>query len=205
MDLKRGIPLFLVFITGVLMTLQYFVPHPVSGVLYDYAISWSRAISSMAYVVAVISFLRFHTRRLKSKNYAPYSTVALFAFFSMVLIGFIGGTGKDSLFQTLYSNVMVPLQATTFSLLAFFMASAAYRAFRIRGLEATVLMITAFIVIIGTTTVGNYIPHSSEIVEWIMAVPNLASKRGILIGVGLGVVATSIKIILGIERSWVGG
>ncbi|MGB9824806.1 MAG: hypothetical protein ACPLN0_01405 [Candidatus Hydrothermia bacterium] len=205
MDLKRGIPLFLVFITGVLMTIQYFVPHPVSGVLYDYSISWSRAISSMAYVVAVISFLRFHTRRLKNKNYAPYSTVALLAFFSMVLIGFIGGTGKDSLFQTLYSNVMVPLQATTFSLLAFFMASAAYRAFRIRGLEATVLMITAFIVIIGTTTVGNYIPHSSEIVEWIMAVPNLASKRGILIGVGLGVVATSIKIILGIERSWVGG
>lgn len=205
MDFKKGIPLFLVFITGVLMTFQYFVPHPVSQSLYDYAIKWSRAISSMAYVVAIISFLRFHSRRLKNKNYAPYSGLALVAFFSMVLIGFIGGTEKGSLFQKMYQNVMVPLQATTFSLLAFFMASAAYRAFRVRGLEATILMITAFIIIIGTTTVGNYIPHSSEIVEWIMAVPNLASKRGILIGVGLGVVATSVKIILGIERSWIGG
>ncbi|WP_205006651.1 hypothetical protein, partial [Escherichia coli] len=62
MDFKKGIPLFLVFITGVLMTFQYFVPHPVSQSLYDYAIKWSRAISSMAYVVAIISFLRFHSR-----------------------------------------------------------------------------------------------------------------------------------------------
>jgi len=202
---KRTIPLAIVFITGVLMTLQYFIPHPVSQKIYDVSLEWVIGISSMAYAMAVISFLRFHSRRLKDKDYAPYSAVALISFLAMALIGFIWGTGEGSLFQNIYMNVMVPLQATTFSLLAFFMASAAYRAFRIRGVEATALMITAFIVIIGTTTVGNYIPRSSEIVEWIMAVPNLASKRGITIGVGLGVVATSIKIILGIERSWVGG
>uniref|UniRef100_A0A7V3ZZE7 Uncharacterized protein n=1 Tax=candidate division WOR-3 bacterium TaxID=2052148 RepID=A0A7V3ZZE7_UNCW3 len=187
------------------MTIQYFVPHPTSQNVYDTSLMWSRAISSMAYVMAIISFLRFHTKRLKNKNYAPYSLVAILSFTAMVLIGFIGGTAKDSLFQKIYENMMVPLQATTFSLLAFYMSSAAYRAFRIRGVEATVLMITAFIVIFGTTTIGNYVPKMNEIVEWIMAVPNLASKRGIIIGVGLGVVATSIKIILGIERNWVGG
>ncbi len=203
--LEKRIPLLIVFILGIIMTLQYYVPHPVSQGIYDTSLKWVRAIASMSYIMAIISFLRYHYRRLKSKEYAPYSSIAIIAFVSMVLIGFIGGTGDESVFQRIYSNMIVPLQATTFSLLAFYMSSAAYRAFKIRGVEATVLMITAFVIIFGTTTLGNYVPKMNEIVEWIMAVPNLASKRGILIGVGLGVVATSIKIILGIERNWVGG
>jgi len=114
-------------------------------------------------------------------------------------------TGVFTIFAKMYLNVQVPLQATTFSLLAFYMASAAYRAFRVKGLEATLLLITAFIVMFGVTTIGNYIPFIPKLTEWLMAVPNLASKRGILIGVGLGMISTSLKIILGIERNWLGG
>ncbi len=54
-------------------------------------------------------------------------------------------------FDYLFNNAFMPLSATMFSLLAFFIASAAYRAFIIRSFESNLLMITAVIVMLGRT------------------------------------------------------
>ena len=109
-------------------------------------------------------------------------------------------------FKWLFDNVMVPLDATMFSLLAFFMASAAYRTFRARTPEATVLLIVAVIVMLGRVPIGEMLyKQMPQVSEWFMMVPTIAAKRGILFGVALGSIATSLRIILGIERSHLGG
>jgi hypothetical protein len=102
--------------------------------------------------------------------------------------------------------------ATMFSLLAFFIASAAFRAFKARNVTAVLLLATAFIVMLGRVPIGALITRSlpenmqlGSIVEWILNIPNMAAQRGILMGVGLGMIATAIKIILGIERGYLGG
>jgi hypothetical protein len=106
----------------------------------------------------------------------------------------------------MFDNVQVPADATMFSILAFFIASAAYRTFRARTPEAAILLVSAIIVMLGRVPIGvlisDWIPWFSQ---WLMAVPNLAAKRGILLGVSLGAIATSLRIIFGIERSYLGG
>ena len=51
---------------------------------------------------------------------------------------------------------------------------------------------------------GEHIGFDS-ITEWVMDKLNMPVRRAILIGVYLGIIATSIKIIFGYERTYLGG
>jgi hypothetical protein len=104
------------------------------------------------------------------------------------------------------------MQGTMFSLLAFFIASAAFRAFRIRTFEAGLLAAAALIVMLGRVPIGDvltqWLPEPirlQPVQEWILNVPQNAAKRAILIGAALGVMATGLRVILGIERSYLSG
>jgi hypothetical protein len=162
--------------------------------------------------------MRVHQDKIKRKRENwPYSYVLIISFAVSSIIGLFGGV-EGELFlptniagiqfdiQTLYLNIIVPLGSTMFALLAFFMASAAYRAFRARSVESSLLLSAAFIIMIGVLPLADRIStHLPSFAQWIMDIPNVAAKRGITFGIALGAIATSLKIILGIERSWLGG
>ena len=118
-----------------------------------------------------------------------------------------------------------------FSLLAFFMASAAFRAFRAKSVPASLLLISAFFVMLGRVPIGafvgdwlsvivmpilsilpapliSWIPEGSkwfsELAGWIMNVPNAAGQRAIMMGAALGMVAASVRIWIGLEKEHLG-
>jgi len=117
---------------------------------------------------------------------------------------FIGGNLTNYFYYEFFFNIMIPIQATMFSMLAFYIASAAYRAFRARSLLASILLVAALIIMIRFVPLGPISNWVSDLSAWILKVPNMAAKRAIFIGVGLGMVATAIKVLLGIERSYLG-
>jgi hypothetical protein len=141
--------------------------------------------------------------------------VTLAALLFMTVIGLFSPDALQNtkgLFMKMYFYVLSPVQATMFALLAFFIASAAYRAFRAKTLLATLLLLSAAVVMLGRVPIGDmltgWLPEGlrfSDIAKYILDYPNTAAKRAIYIGVGLGIAATSLKIILGIERTWLGG
>ncbi len=217
--MKRGLPLFLVFIFGIAGTITFLMPHPIVQSSDEFIRNeFLRILAAFALVLGLGSLLKVHMDKIKRKRENwQYSWVLIGTFIVTSIIGLFGGVegtgplptqiGSFSFnIWTIYWHVVVPLGATMFALLAFFMASAAYRAFRARSTEATLLLASAFVVMIGVLPLGDKIsPHLPSFAQWIMDVPNVAGQRGIQFGVALGALATALKIILGIERAWLGG
>jgi hypothetical protein len=110
-------------------------------------------------------------------------------------------------FGWVYSYTLVPLQGTMFAILAFFIASAAYRSFRARSREAAVLLVAAVIVMMGRVPLGRiYVADQrgplqldSECLERVRAARHFDRRQPRC------AVALSFKIIFGVERSYLGG
>ncbi len=104
----------------------------------------------------------------------------------------------------IYNKFFVPLQSTMFSLLAFYVASAAFRAFRARSIEATLLLVAGCIVMLGQVPIGDELTggYASRAQAFLMTYVTKAGLRAIIIGATLGGLATGLRIVLGIERSY---
>ena len=208
--MRRQVPLALCFVFGVVMVLIEFSPHPYSKSLYNEVINWSLIIGPFALVLGVATLVQTHWIRIRRRaEYWQYSFVVFIGMIVMVAIGIPFGPSHKA-FKWLFKYIQVPMDATMFSLLAFFIASASYRAFRARTLEATLLLVAALIVMIGNAPIGDFIWNKimpfgdnlpSTVRQWILENPNLSSRRGVILGVSLGIISQSIRIILGIERS----
>jgi hypothetical protein len=113
---------------------------------------------------------------------------------------------NKTMFQFLFDYVYFPLSATIFALLAFFVASAAFRAFRAKNVHATLLLVAAVIVMIGRVPVGGQIWQGFPwLQEWLMTWPNTAGQRAIQMGAAIGMIATGLRVIFGIEKPYLKG
>jgi len=173
--------------------------------------SWFGILAVFAFLLGGASLVRTHGRRVKAKARDwRYSLVTLVSFFTVLIVGFLklGGppgltgdpTDSSSWLELIFGSVLSPLHATLYSLLAFYVASASYRAFRAKSLETAVLLGSALMVLLGRIPVGVTLLRFDSLSLWLLKVPNTAGQRALMIGVALGVVALAVRLVLGLER-----
>ncbi|HET9327705.1 MAG TPA: hypothetical protein VFQ05_13145 [Candidatus Eisenbacteria bacterium] len=218
--MKRELPLMITAAVGLFMILSFFVPHHVVSVPADFLQSSAIIIVAFGYVLGGANVLKLNAEAIYRRNPGwIYKLILVVALISTVVLGLFDGCNRKGAFleegsssKWIYDQFYSPMSATMFSMLAFYIASAAFRAFRIRTVEAGLLAVAALIVMLGRVPVGSlatsWLPGWLQLPtmqEWIMEIPQNAAKRAILIGAALGVMATGLRVILGIERSYLSG
>ncbi len=212
--LKRQLPLMIAFVFGMIGIMIGYVPHQSMEDMYTELVGWDRLLAAFALLLGMYSLLRMHFKRIERRDSGfGYSIVLWTGFLITFLVGIynegdwiFAQRASHGMLNWIYDYIFKPAGATMFSVLAFFIASAAYRTFRARTGSAALLLVAALVVMVGQVPIGDMIsPKLPELSTWLMEIPNAAVKRGIFLGVALGVVATSLRIIFGVERAYLGG
>jgi hypothetical protein len=206
-EFRRQIPLAITFVISIFLILDYFLKMPASiaavgGTLQN----WGVIVIAFSLGLGAIVTLNTHLRRIqrRAEGQWAFSIVLFAAFFLFLGVGLSLGTLHPS-WDWLYQSIMLPLYATTYSMWCFYMASGAYRAFRARNRESTVLLISGIIVMLGNVPIGEVIWGGFPLLRnWIMSVPNMAVNRGIVMGAALGAIILGLRVLIGKETGYLG-
>lgn len=203
--MKREGPIVLTILAGVLYIISVIFASPGLANTQKVLDDWYTIVTGFICFVGVVSLTQVHgTRVLQKRKDWIYSAIVLFSLYGYMLLGLFGGM-TNNLFSLLYDNVLSVILMTIFSTLTFWIGSAAYRAFRAKNLEAAVLLISASLVMLGRVTLGHFIsPALPKIADWIMNVPNTAGMRAIEMGSAIGGIVLALRILLGLERNFLG-
>ncbi|HEY3243404.1 MAG TPA: hypothetical protein VGM03_08635 [Phycisphaerae bacterium] len=228
--MKRTVPLLITAAGGIVLIVSFFVPYTESW--GEDATMWFDILAAIAFVLGGGNLLRMHLRKVLQQQAGwGFSAITVISFVVTLGVGLLkvgvppaenfpnhawSGVynAEESAFGFAYEYVFKPLTATIFSLLAFYVASAAFRAFRAKNIEALLLLGTAFLILLGRTFAGAlltaWLPERfseftiPELTVTIMNVFVAAGNRAIMIGIALGIASISLRVILGIDRSYLG-
>lgn len=205
------IPIAITAFCTILQVIPYYFNIPVIDSASASMREWMLLVVNMAVFVGVISLGQVHGKRIQRRGeHWEYSVVLIAFMVIMALVGFpleMIGLGFDNpQYLFLFNNVYNPLGGTMYSILAFFITSAAYRAFRARNFEAGLVLLSGTIVVMSNAPLfTSSLPFLIDWKNWIFDVPNTATGRGVMIGAALGAVALAVRTLMGIERGYLRG
>lgn len=198
-------------------------------------------LSAFLLGLGIFSLVRMHTLRVaRGHKDAFFSGLLLISMIAMVVLGYWDwwlkefGPDRAELFEPanwgwvnygqdlLFDGFLQQMDAAMFSLIAFYILSAAYRAFRIRSIESTVMMTSALILMLALMGLADFYWNSmidgitgndansllnnfklSSVKDWVQQNMQVPSLRALEFGVGLGALAMGLRIWLGLEKGGV--
>ena len=229
---RRNIILLATFVGGLFYALEFFLPthklHDpadptrVGNFLTPYVVPFgdiTNVIFAWTVGLGVINLFQVHGKRIIKGASGSFNSVAFFlAMGVMLVINILQQAHPNAINKNLnallFDGGLQSLDATMFSIIAFYIVSAAYRAFRVRSFEATLLLVTAVIVMLGQIALGQWLTHRIDpnpnnfvhnfrieiIRDWIMTKANAPATRAVAFGLGIGGLAVALRIWLGLER-----
>ncbi len=204
--MKRQIPALITLATGLLLPLSTMLSFGRKLDLPGITDKWHLLIVAGTFMIGSIGLTRMHIGNIiERKKDWIYSAVLLIALWGYFILGLFD-TATGETYNAIYNAAVIPMQSTIAALMAIYVVSAAYRAFRIRNIESGILLVAAVLVMVGQVSIGEAISTKiPDLSTWIMHIPNSAVMRGLQIGIRLATIAVAFRVIFGLESAHIGG
>lgn len=203
--MKRVLPAAIAMAAGFLVLVDFFFDNFYLNALGVTLINWVVIMAAFALILGFLNVVSFHLRKIIQRQEGWLYSIALLMVAGTVLFGGLTSVQgyRAPLVRTVFDYVQTPLQASIFSLLAFYIASAGYRALRVRNFESFLLVVACLVVLVGQAPLARYVwEQLPALKDWVIGVPSTAGARGILIGVALGSLATGVRVLVGFDRPY---
>ncbi|HBK85439.1 MAG TPA: hypothetical protein DDZ53_05350 [Firmicutes bacterium] len=208
--MRKEIPIALSFLAGIIMLIDSFTPGNFAPRVE--LSKWLIIMSAFMVGIASVNLVRIHGANVISRRKGWFNSFSLlvmlvaFTYVGVMKYSYPEVETWKVLFQNFYDYIMSPPAAVMYAIIAFYVSSASYRAFKARSVEATVLLVAAVVVMLGKAPVGELIWSKFPVISsWLLNVANTTGQRGIMIGAAIGGFVTSLRVLLGLERGHLGG
>ncbi len=205
------IPIFLTIVATLLQVIPYYLDIPIINTTANNINQWVLLIVAWATFIGPLSLIQVHGKAVQKRGSGwYYSILVLAAAVVMSIAGLpipeVGLSQRNPVYNWLFTYGQTALSSTMYGIIAFFITSAAYRAFRAKNIESTlVLLAGVFMVMSNAPFFTATWPGFKTIGDWIFAVPNMATNRAVTIGAALGAIALAVRTLMGIERGYLRG
>lgn len=207
MLLKRTLPLALTISIGLVTLVALLVPLPA---VVDLITGWAGFLVAVALLLGVLNLFVVHLNRLaRERNaYSGVLIISMMAVFALATIDLLNPQA-DSGVDTVFRLIQSPLEAALASLLAFFLLTAGFQLLKWQRSGWAILFALSAIVVLATGALVSSGLLPANVRTGLQTMRNLldgivvtAGMRGLLIGIALGTITLSLRLLFGVERPY---
>jgi hypothetical protein len=199
---------------GIVVLLGYFIPNvPLLQDTRWLLVSWASTLAAAAVWIGVLNLLSVHWKKFNSQSsgwvYSLFVILSLIVVIGAGLVGLVLEPGKgasNAINVWIFHYIQSAVGAALAGLIVFFLIFAGYRLLRRPpSLILVVFLIAAVLSLISLAPLPDGLPDLGPLRDlwgWVTRVPAVAGARGLLLGIGLGIVATGLRILLALDRPY---
>jgi hypothetical protein len=205
--MRAPVSVLVAIVAGLLVLAGYFIPVEPLLSLRVGLTQWAVILAAFGLLVGVANLVRVHWDKVRTRQPVGFYSLLLIVSLAItfVIVLWFGPTGAPSMW--IFNNIQVPVESSLAALLVIVLAYTCVRLLSRRpNTFSVVFVLTVLLVLLGTAPllVLNEVPLLSGLRAAIVQTLAMAGARGILLGVALGTVAMSLRILMGVDRPYGG-
>ena len=205
---QRPVPVAIAIAVGLLTLVGLLLPVPE---ITNLILGWAAFVAAVALILGVLNLFSVHFSRLfKQRNlYSGVLVLSMLAVFTIALTDSPLLNLTDNGLEKVFNWIQFPLEAALASMLAIFLLVAGFRLWqRQRNLGSGLFLLTIIVILIINALLSTQIlpatmtavfDRARQIINDLIVT---AGMRGILIGVALGTITISLRLLIGVDRPY---